>query len=106
MYREYILMSRAVWLQIFQSLLDDVVFENPHTTPLKKSHTISKLSKYCSCLVQYNRFTQYEHSDNFNDYLDSMWHHFLRSRRIYLKSTNTTDQDLVWLETLLFTSIA
>ncbi|KAI9365637.1 hypothetical protein BD770DRAFT_76563 [Pilaira anomala] len=101
-YHEYISMSRAVWLKIFQSLLDDVVFENPETTPFKKSRTISKLSKYCSCLAQYNRFTRYELSDDFDNYLDNMWYHFLCSRRIYLKSTNTTDQDLVWLETLLF----
>lgn len=96
-------MCQAAWLKIFQSLLNDAVFENPRILPFRKSFTISKLTKYCSCFVQFYRFIQ-QKMDDFNLYLENIWYQFLRARRIYLNSTNTVDHDLVWLETVLFTS--
>ncbi|KAG2236584.1 hypothetical protein INT48_000138 [Thamnidium elegans] len=64
-------MCQAAWLKIFQSLLNDAVFENPQIRSFQKSFTISKLTKYCSCFVQFYRFIQQEMND-FNLYLDNI----------------------------------
>ncbi|KAI9249341.1 hypothetical protein EDC94DRAFT_663969 [Helicostylum pulchrum] len=101
-YHQYIGMCQAAWLKIFQSLLNDAVFENPQILPFQNSFTISKLTKYCSSFVQFYRCIQ-QNMDDFNLYLDNIWYQFLRTRRIYLNSTNTVDHHLIWLETVLFT---
>lgn len=97
-------MCQAAWLKIFKSLLDDAAFENPEEMSFKTSPTISTLSKYCACFIQYYKHTEQD-INNFQFYMEEIWNHFYRWRRIYLTSTKTIDHDLIWLETMLRISV-
>lgn len=101
MYQQYIMMCQAAWLKIFKSLLDDLVFE----VPQEKSHTVSTLTKYCACFIQYSKHTEQQDMDTLQVYMDDIWTHFYRWRRLYLTSTETTDDNLLWLEIMLRVSV-
>lgn len=92
-------MVQAAWLKIFNSLLNDAVFEKDNS---KKSITISTLSKYCACFIQYKaKFTK---DKDIGKYLQDIWSHYYNTRRIYLNSTKADQKDLQWLEKLYFIS--
>lgn len=92
MYEQYIEICQAAWLEIFKRQLDEIVFE----TFQKNSPTALVISKYCACLTQYIRYTQQD-LDLWKSYMQTIWDYFYRWRRLYLKSTNTTDDSLNWL---------
>jgi hypothetical protein len=96
-------MIQAAWIQVFNSLLNNAVFEKEES--FKQSITVSTLTTYCACLIQYKRFIVTEEEDDFNQYLKNIWNHFYTTRTIYLNSTQqSTANNLKWLERVYFTS--
>ncbi|KAI8637576.1 hypothetical protein BD408DRAFT_447495 [Parasitella parasitica] len=89
-------MSQAVWLEIYQSLLGDAVFE---VFPCEQSPTIAKLFKVAACYIQFRLALDMHNVD----FPVSIWDHYYLQRSIFLKSTRTIDSILL-IEKVVFTS--
>ncbi|KAL9558718.1 hypothetical protein MBANPS3_000765 [Mucor bainieri] len=89
-------MSQAIWFELYQSLLEDAVFE---TAPCEKSPIMAKLFKLAACHLQFKLALKIPTTE----FPMSIWDHYHLQRSIFLKSTGFTDNTLL-IEKMVFTS--
>ncbi|KAK4515465.1 Pyr_redox_2 domain-containing protein [Mucor velutinosus] len=89
-------MSRAIWFELYQSLLTDAAFE---TLPCEASPIIARLFKVAACYIQFRLALNIPYTE----FPMSIWDHYYLQRSIFLKSTGITDNTLL-IEKVVFTS--
>jgi hypothetical protein len=91
-------MAQACWFEMYQTLLNDSVFE---TIPFENSVSVQKLFKLSACYILMN--THLEGSTT--EFPMAIWDHYYLQRSIFLKSIGIRkqDTDLDRLEKLIFT---
>lgn len=92
-------MTLASWFEIYQTLLNDVVFE---AVLFEDSASIQKLVKVSACYILLN----VQLKDFSAEFPLSIWDHYYLQRSIFLKSTGIWEKDtsLNRLEKIIFTA--
>jgi hypothetical protein len=92
-------MAQASWFEMYQTLLNDAVFE---TATFEDSVPIQKLIKVSACYILLNIHLK----TPLSDFPISIWDHYYLQRSIFLKSIGILEQDtsLHRSEKLIFTA--